>query len=89
MLDVDEAITKIDTCQLLFPSALLDRIAGRLADHISCGHDHPLSLRTSPLGTANQASYEEQRESVLIAAWSMHLSIGKLDEAGYNLGDGQ
>ncbi len=49
---VDEAITKVDTCQLLFPSALLDRIAGWRADRISHGRDCPLSLRTSRLGTA-------------------------------------
>ncbi len=49
---VDEAITKVDTCQLLFPSASLDRIAGWRADHISRGRDCPLSLRTSWLGTA-------------------------------------
>ncbi len=52
---VDEAITKVDTCQLLFPSASLDRIAGWRADRISRGRDCPLSLRTSRLGTARTA----------------------------------
>jgi hypothetical protein len=49
---VDEAITKVETCQLLFPTVMLDRIAGWRADHISHGCDRPLSLRTSQLGTA-------------------------------------
>ncbi len=40
----------VDTSQLLFPSASLDRIAGWCADHISRGRDHPLSLRTLRMG---------------------------------------
>ncbi len=45
----------VDTSQLLSPSALLDRIAGWHADRISHGCDHPISLRTSRLSTAQQS----------------------------------
>ncbi len=46
----------VDISQLLFPSALLDRIAGWHADHISRGRDRTLSLCASWLGTAHPSN---------------------------------
>jgi hypothetical protein len=49
--------TNLDTSQLLFPSALLDRIAG-WCETSSHGCDCPLYLHTSCLGTADAGAGE-------------------------------